>query len=548
MAEQAAVTPTDSSSGRNFWQFLALLGGAFMVWIFLSIDPFGLGAATSQAAERIALRLMSPLYFNEQPAVTVVLIDDDYLEQAGRSWPLSYADQGRLARTLLSYRPDALFLDIVYRHPHGAGDSPDDLLTGLRARRTVRGRPTPVFIAAFAPAAIAPPEDAECISARPSLPAGSTPPDFATSIGVIPELANNEVLAKAYIGWQKCGNRYPLFVGGNPETTSPAFALYLAHCAAPENSAYTGCELARRFAAGAGQADDRQFAPMTVLWGAYPTASQASLYQQGQCQQAAPATGPPGWGNRIEAMLRQAFRSLIGDVEQSADPDIRLPCPAVDVLRASQIPEGFNEQLSPFFENRLVLVGSYLDGLPDIYTSPVNGQVSGVVAHATALDNLMKRDHRYFRDLPSFYGMVLEVVVLAGVVFLLWSGRLPESLKNRWTGGASLLVWLILIGTAVNLGEDFLALKLTVVAVVMDWFKPKAAAQVAALSLAGAMLALALFPLGFVAFNWINIVLAAWGTAELVKSVQQDKAKKDEVEKISLLRYARQQINKTVTA
>lgn len=520
-----------------------------MVWVFLSIDPFGLGAATQQASERIALRLMAPLYFNEQPAVTVVLIDDDYLEQAGRSWPLSYADQGRLARTLLSYRPDALFLDIVYRHPHGAGDNPEDLLTGLRARRTVRGRPTPVFIAAFAPAAIAPPEDAECISARPSLPAGATQPDFATAIGVIPELADNTVLSKAYIGWQKCGNRYPLFVGGNPDTATPAFALYQAHCAAPESSVLTGCELARRFAdEQAMPAQDRQFAPMTVLWGAYPTAAQANLYQEGQCQQAAPASGAPEMGDRIRTMLRQAFRSLIGDVEQSSDPDIRLPCPAVDVLRASQIPEGFNEQLSPFFENRLVLVGSYLDGLPDIYTSPVNGQVSGVVAHATALDNLIKRDHRYFRDLPSIYGTVLEVIVLAMVVFVLWSGRLPESLKSHWTGGASLIVWVILIGTAVNLGEDFLALKLTVVAVIMDWFKPKAAAQVAVLSAAGAMLALALFPLGFVAFNWINIVLAAWGTAELVKSVQQDKAKKDEVEKISLLRYARQQIKKKVVA
>ncbi len=526
-----------------------MLVGAFAVWVALSLDPFGLGAATSQAAERIALRMMAPLYFNDRPAVTVVLIDDEYLEQAGRSWPLSYADQGRLARTLLSYRPDVLFLDIVYRHPHGAGDDPNDLLTGLGARRSVRGRPTPVFIAAFAPAAIAPPEDAACISARPSLAAGALRPDLATAIGVIPEFATSEVLARAFIGWQKCGTRYPLFVGGDPDIATPAFALYQAHCAAPEGSSHTGCELARRFAAsGEGRPDDGQFAPMTVLWGAYPTAAQVSLYAEGQCQQAAPASGAPGWGNRIETLLRQAFRSLIGDVEQSLDPGIRLPCPAVDIVRASQIPEGFNEQLGPFFENRLILVGSYLDGLPDVYASPVNGQVSGVVAHATALDNLMKRDDRYFRSLPAIYGTVLEVAVLAGVVLLLWSGRLPESLKSRWTGGASLLVWLVLIGTAVNLGEDFLALRILVVAIVLDWFKPKAAAQVAALSLAGAMLALALFPLGFVAFNWINIVLAAWGTAELVKSVQYDKAKNEEVEKISLLRYARQQIRKRVTA
>jgi hypothetical protein len=88
-------------------------------------------------------------------------------------------------------------------------------------------------------------------------------------------------------------------------------------------------------------------------------------------------------------------------------------------------------------------------------------------------------------------------------------------------------------------------LKLVIVGIVMDWFKPKVAAQVAVLSIAGAMLAMLLFQLGFVAFNWINIVLSAWGTAELVKTVQRDKAKKEEVEKISMLRLLRQKVRGT---
>lgn len=545
MAEAANPSTGSSPPARDFKSLFHLLCGAFAVWIFLSLDPFGLGAATRLASERIALRLMAPLYFNEKPAVTVVLIDDDYLEQAGRSWPLSYAEQGRLARTLLSYRPDALFLDILYRHPHGAGDNPEDLLRDLRARRSVRGRPTPVFIAAFAPAVARPGGD--CISAQPFLSPNAPPPQVSRAIGVIPELATNDDIGKAYIGWQRCGSRYPLVINGDPQIATPALALYRAHCEAPEASAYTDCVLSQRFAEAQanGQWSDqgeRDFDPMTVLWGAYPTAAQAALYAEGQCQRAAPATGAPGFGMRLGTMLSQAFRSLVGDVEQSADPEVRLPCPGVDVLRASQIPEGFSDSLRPFLENRLILVGSYLDGLPDLFTSPVNGEVSGVIAHATALDNLMTLDQSYIKDLPSIYSKALELFILVLAVIVIWGAHLPDALKTRKTGVASLIIWFILIVTAANLGEDWLALKLLIVAVVMDWFKPKAAAQIAVLSIAGAMLALALFQLGFVAFNWINIVLSAWGTAELVKSVQRDRAKIEEVEKISLLRLARQKV------
>jgi CHASE2 domain-containing sensor protein len=540
VAEQLTRPPRDRKA------LLQLLAGAAAVWFLLGLDPFGLGAATQLASERIALRLMAPLYFNENPAVTVVLIDDDYLDEAGRSWPLSYAEQGKLARTLLTYRPDTLFLDIVYRHPHGAGDDPEDLLRSLRARRPVRGRPTPVLIAAFAPAAIDPLDSAECLSARPFL----TQQDgrehdrlSGEAIGVIPELANSDVVTRAYVGWQRCGSRYPLLVGGDPAIATPAFALYQAHCNAPDPSPYSACVLNQRFRkAQALGSFGRTFDPMTVLWGAFPTAAQSRLYAAGECQRAAPDSAAPSLPTRLSVMLRQAYRSLVGDVEQAADPDVRLPCPAVDVLRASQIPEGYSPQISPFLENRVVLVGSYLDGLPDLYSSPVNGQVSGVVAHATALDNLMTKDQRYISDLPGIYSKVLEVLVLVAAVFLIWRLQLPDTLKTRATGLFSLCVWALLALVAVTLGEWSLALKLLGVGIVMDWFKPKAAAEVAVLSCTGAMLALVLFQLGFVAFNWINIVLSAWGTAELVKSVQRDKAKKEEVEKISVLRLLRQKL------
>lgn len=521
---------------RDYRSLLRLLAGALAIWLLLGLDPFGIGAATHLAAERMAVRMTAPFYFNERPAVTVVLIDDAYLDQAGRSWPLSYADQGRLARTLLSYRPDALFLDILYRHPHGVGDDPEDLLRDLRARRAVRGRPTPVFIAAFAPPATGADESGECVSAQPAITAqeAAANPPF---IGVIPELAGSDLLGRAYIGWERCGNRYPLLIGGDEAIPSPAFALYRAHCEAPEASRYSGCNLQKRFAERQGAAGtDRRFAPMTVQWGAFPSAAQSGLYAAGVCQRPAPEQGAPSFGMRLGTMLRQAYRSLVGDVEQAADPDIRLPCPAVDVIRASQIPEGFSEQLRPFLENRMVLVGSYLDGLPDLYLSPVNGQVSGVVAHAAALDNLLNLDDRYVKDLPAVRSFMLELVVLLLAVVALWRFPLGDALKSLNTGIVSLAIWGLLAAVALSVGERGAAMQLVVVGLVMDWFKPKAAVQVAVLGLVGAILGLILFQFGFVAFNWINIVLSAWGTAELVKSLQSDAKKRDEVEKISLLR------------
>lgn len=484
----------------------------------------------------MAIRFMAPLYFNERPSVTVVLIDDAYLEQAGRSWPLSYADQGRLARTLLSYRPDALFLDILYRHPHGAGDDPEDLLRDLRARRSVRGRPTPVFIAAFAPPAAGQEESEQCVSSQPATPAGQGA-SAPLAIGVIPALAGSELLQRAYVGWQRCGNRYPLTIGGDPGIPSPAYALYRAHCDAPEASPYSSCRLEQRAGEdGRAGMTSRPFAPMTVLWGAFPTAAQSRLYAAGVCQRAAPEQGAPSFAMRLDTLLRQAYRSLVGDVEQAADPDIRLPCPAIDVIRASQIPEGFSEQLRPFLESRIVMVGSYLDGLPDLYLSPVNGQVAGVVAHAAALDNLLNLDDRYVRDMPSPRSLALELAVLLLAVLALWRFPLGDVLKSLNTGVASLAIWGVLAVVALSVGERSVAWQLIIVGLVMDWFKPKAAVQVAVLGVAGAILGLILFQFGFVAFNWINIVLSAWGTAELVKSLESDAKKRDEVEKVSLLR------------
>jgi MFS family permease len=181
-------------------------------------------------------------------------------------------------------------------------------------------------------------------------------------------------------------------------------------------------------------------------------------------------------------------------------------------------------------------VGSYLDGLPDLYLSPVNGQVAGVVAHAAALDNLLNLDDRYIKDMPSLRSLVLELVVLLLAVIALWRLPLGDRLKSLNTGIASLVIWGFLAAVALSVGERSAALQLVVVGLVMDWFKPKAAVQVAVLGLVGAILGLILFQFGFVAFNWINIVLSAWGTAELVKSLQSDAKKREEVEKISLLR------------
>ncbi|WP_313225292.1 CHASE2 domain-containing protein [Stutzerimonas nitrititolerans] len=117
---------------RKF-SLLAGLGGL----IVILLDPFGLTSATDAASARLLNQLLANGYDEgARQRIAVVLIDDDYLRQRDSHWPLPYAEQSKLFRQLLAYRPAAVMVDLMYSYDHsqGRGNDSSQLLSNVFER------------------------------------------------------------------------------------------------------------------------------------------------------------------------------------------------------------------------------------------------------------------------------------------------------------------------------------------------------------------------------------------------------------------------------
>lgn len=182
---------------RKF-SLLAGLGGL----IVILLDPFGLTSATDAASARLLNQLLANGYDEgARQRIAVVLIDDDYLRQRDSHWPLPYAEQSKLFRQLLAYRPAAVMVDLMYSYDHsqGRGNDSSQLLSNVFER--YQDAAIPLYLASMGTADI---------PTLPELAAASQP---------------------ALVSWSGYQDQYPLAAETNIGwMDSAAFALYRAHC------------------------------------------------------------------------------------------------------------------------------------------------------------------------------------------------------------------------------------------------------------------------------------------------------------------------------
>ncbi|MEO1330974.1 MAG: hypothetical protein AAFW46_15070, partial [Pseudomonadota bacterium] len=105
------------------------------------IDPLGFASATERVSAAIANRVMAPFYGYDPEQdrniaastrdIVVVLIRDEDVEALGSSWPLSYAAQSKVYRTILRYEPKLVFADLLYTFERGAEGGLDQLMSRL---------------------------------------------------------------------------------------------------------------------------------------------------------------------------------------------------------------------------------------------------------------------------------------------------------------------------------------------------------------------------------------------------------------------------------
>ncbi len=501
---------------RPGWLTMMLIAVSF--YCALLLDPFGIGTASAERSEQAALRITAPFY-KDSGQVVVVMIDDDYLERVGKSWPLPYADQGRLLRSILQASPGALFLDILYRQKHtdvGAGSDPTDEPLDLVAP-IASFTATPLVFAAQLRAEL-----------RNSLLPGVCPDaDLQQRLALqdpaslLPELqawaaGRPQQVQVALLGWWGCGDRYPLSLPGDPDARTPAAALLAAWCGRGGRSE-AGCRMP---GAGIDPAAAAPFrSPLVVRWGAFPPAAQQPFYTAGVCQPYADPAGGAGFWRALRTSFTQLVLGVFEDLRRSPRRELALPCPAVTVLPAAVVRYGDPEAVAELLRDRIVLLGARVTGVSDWHQSPVHGQVPGVILHAAAVDNLVSLGERYASDLSDGFLLSLALLLLAlmafGVPILV---IVLDEPKKRWASLAGLLIWIFIAWflhrSGASAGSVFAAI---VVGIAIDLLMPMQTLiylLVVALLAGGAAL---LVRFGVAPSNWIGMILIGLAFATTVK-------------------------------
>jgi len=348
-----------------FYVRTTLLVGTYL------LDPFKISSVTDEASAEVLNRITSLFYDGDgHNQITVILIDDTYLSTEKTRWPLPFAEQSRLVRRILRYKPEALFIDLLYTHDRkGHGDN----FASLQNILDNAGRRTPIFIPK--------PETTE-----------------------LPPEALFKVNRPVVVQWEGEDHYYPRkYYQGSADDgeslSTPATALFDIYC---QNNA----------------CDERALSseePIYLQWGATPHPKQSEFTAVGDnCRDISGALSK--LGNLAEIIRREIFWKVTGDWQQS--------CPHTRTIMAQQLSANSETARLLFTEalaGKTVLLGALIQGARDEVITPVNGKIAGVYLHAMALDNLITMQNNYFRPAPSvFYKFdacdIAEWILLAMVV------------------------------------------------------------------------------------------------------------------------------------
>lgn len=368
--------------------------GAILVCIAV-LDPFGLTSSSDDASARWLNRVFASFYPDTgQQQIAVILIDDAYLTRNNTHWPLPYDEQSRLFRQLLSYKPRAVFVDLLYSHDHSAGaqEHSSQFLTNVFARYQHQGIPLLV---------------ANTGQVAGDAAEANTQAEFATTS------------TPALVSWSGT-SQYPLAMDtplGPMET--PAMGLYRQYCKHSRCPTLPNDTIAATAAPA-----------IAVQWGTTQSPQQLEVAKLSACSASAGT-----WGHA----LSELFHGLAG----KADEQAKGRCPYSLTLTASDLevndPED-REVLARLLHDRLVLVGANITSASDLTQSPVHGKIPGVYLHAMALDNLLTRGMSYDREpgaLPIL-GLnwldLFELLLLAAIAVLkkLVSDVQPKAAASHW--------------------------------------------------------------------------------------------------------------------
>lgn len=422
--------PANPASVLMRWldaSMLVLLGVVLLVLLFQELSLFGLSKATQAQSSRVWQRLAAPFHPEQaQQQIAVVLIDEQTLQARQVGWPPQYAYYADMLRGVLLQQPRAVFVDILVEHERS--HDPTLEMTRQAISAMVRDAGIPVQWAISRPAA-------------QSL--------FSSADGA----------GQSVVGWQGHGTAYPLQVVSehalalkgtwqadgvvHEPVDTAAMAMYRVICSG--EAACPGAD---------GLLENPSPPAMSIAWGSQLPVVEAITHSDASPQEmSCLLVKPPGLFARITESLELGWHSLRSGLSGQAEDEGRVRCPYFLTLHEEQLSELLPVDALPAgtrgpLQDKVVFIGTQLDGINDWVDSPVHKKVPGVYLHAMALDNLLNWGAGYFQQRPGLESWLQRIhgllLAMLGGVLLLCHARFPQQARRWWFFVLSLIVALMI--------------------------------------------------------------------------------------------------------
>ncbi len=361
-------------------------------------------------------------------AVSVLLIDDKSLQNAQQTWPASYGYYARLLDSLTRYRPSAVFIDVVF-----ASRRNDASITRLvEAACKAREAGSRVYFAVR-----------------------------RSETGSFPLRAELQEVVPRCIE--------PVAIEYDPDALDQMAWNYRIQPEPTQDGTLLHSVAATIYRDMGGVLPAQGHAALAINWGYRPADSGIEWLvadkkgHDGKASALAHQSDRPHAADSIEAAANKStfspycrkpdnpfLETLPAALRSHWNPDVSKPiCVYHETLYPADLSTSSEEEerrLTAQLRDRVVMIGTALQGSNDRVTSPLHRSVPGVYLHAAALDNLLYYGKHYKRTAHlGGHGDGLRVLALLifGFIVMVVMNKSGRWLKQRFLAApdASVPAW-----------------------------------------------------------------------------------------------------------
>ncbi|WP_026970773.1 CHASE2 domain-containing protein [Aliagarivorans marinus] len=390
------------------------------VLLLFLLNPFGLKDASQRHSDNLVLNFSASFYHaRHQNDITVLLLDDQYLRDYAKRYPVAYPELSQLLSNIALLKPRMLFLDFFQHHIHSDGF--ESWLATLQ--RLEQGGLNVVM--------------------------GRQPWYCANQGEGLPQRLAEVGVRYGAVAWRDEEHYYPSFVTAKidndicqTELTYPSAAMAIYGI---------DSELARPGWLAQQRAEGEFSNALVVRWPDTAPDKQNVFFSQGKCSNA-----PSAPLLRSIKRIWHSFGYGVSNADSYQQRNQQECPPYLSLSAATLLAPGAlgHPEVQAAIRDRFVLIGYGFTGSADLVLTPLHGTLPGVYYHAAALENLLTYQQHYWRvpedvmgsnlNLADLLEGILQTLVLFAVMlfrfrYLEQSPALSTSELSRYA------VWLLLI-------------------------------------------------------------------------------------------------------